>query len=153
MADHYAIELTLMLYHHDNAHWTRQFTYYNHGEEPPFGGVRSEPTTDPIVLSIEGFENNIKAVESWRRHVINVVKTIKPVPNGGIPDMPMEYKIETVNGTLIYQLHMESMEMNITYDKSAKTVTFAPRDAFDVSWRGFLFHQETMLDFLEEIKK
>ena len=150
MSDHYAIELTLMLYH--EGYWIRSFTYYNHGECPPFGGVRSDATVDPVVLDMQDFENNVNAIESWKRHVISVVKTIKPVPKEGRPELPLEYNVESVDDTIVYRFSMESMEMTVTYDKSAKTITFAPRDAFDVSWEGFLFHQETMLHFLAEIK-
>ena len=150
MSNHYAIELSLILYHEDK--WVRSMTYYNHGEEPPFGGVKSGGATDPLELTLEEFEDNVKAVESWKGHVISVVKAIKPVPKVGAPEIPFEYRVDFVDDTIVYKLVMESLEMTVTFDKSAKTVTFSPRSAFDVSWRGFLFHQDTMIDFLEEIK-
>ena len=149
--NHYAIELSLMLYHGDE--WIRKFTYYNHGKEPPYGGVRSEGSPDPVVLDMEEFENTTEAVESWKRHVINVVKSIKPIPGNAVPDAPVEYKVDPTDDEITYYLSMDSMEMTITYDRSDKTITFAPRDAFDVSWQGFLFHHETITDFLKEIKK
>lgn len=156
MAKHYAIELSLMLYHEEQ--WVRGMTYYNHGETPPFGGVRSDETTEPLVLELEEFESNVLAVEDWRRHVVNVVRSISPIPKDGMPEMPLEYSVDFIAGVdeepdlIVYRLVMASMEIVATYDKSAKTVTFDPRSNFDVSWRGFLFHQDTMIDFLEEIK-
>lgn len=146
---HYAIELSLMLYH--KGEWARGFTYYNHGDKPPFGGVRSDETTEPLVLSLEEFENNVHAVEAWRRHVVNVVKSTNPVPKEGKPEIPLEYRIDP--NTLEYQLVMASLEVVAVYDKDAETVTFAPRSAFDVTWQGFLYHQNTMLDFLDKIKE
>lgn len=146
----YAIELTLMLY--QNGEWVSGFTYYNHGECPPFGGVKSDARGSPLVLDVEEFENNIMAIEDWKRKVINVVSSMSAIPKEGVPDTPVEYKVEYVGDEIRYKLDMASIELYATYDISDKTVTFAVRNALDVSWRGFLFHQETMLDFLTEIK-
>ncbi len=150
MSKHYAIELVLMLY--QGGQWVRTMTYYNHGEEPPYGGVKSNLTSGPLVLSVQGFEDNVKAVESWRRNVVSVCKTISPILNTGLPDGATEYKITPSGSDLTYDIVMDSLDMEVAYDHSARTVTFAARTAYDVAWRGFLFHQETMLDFLESVK-
>ncbi len=150
MSNHYAVELTLLLYH--EGEWVRRFTYYNHGKEPPFGGVRSGESVDPVVMAVWEFENSVKAVGSWIGHVVSVCKSIKPVPSDGTPDMPVEYSVDPMGDILVYTLEMESMKVTITYDIDEKTVTFASKDAFDISWRGFLFHHETVQDFLEQVK-
>jgi len=146
----YAIEISVMLYH--DGEWVRTFTYYNHGETPPYGGVKSDATTSPVVMTVAEFENNVRAIEAWKKHVVRVVSSTKPIPDDGVPDTPVEYKVEIVSGELRYHLNMASIDMDVAYHLTNKTVTFATRSALDVSWRGFLFHQETMLDFLTQIK-
>lgn len=150
MPAHYAIELTLMLYQEDE--WISSFTYYNHGECPPNGGVKADARTSPVVLTLEEFENNVLSVDAWLRSVVSCVKAINPISRDGVPDTPVEYKVEIVSGELKYHLNMVSIDMDIAYHIANKTITFATRGALNVSWKGFLFHQETMKDFLTEIK-
>ena len=145
----YALEISVMLYQDDA--WVTGFTYYNHGECPPCGGVKSGARSSPLVLSLEEFANNVAAIETWRKQVVKMVKVISPIPSDGVPDCPVEYKVEYVSGEIRYHLNMESIDMDVAYHIANKTVTFAARGALDVSWRGFLFHQETMVDFLTEI--
>jgi len=146
----YAIEMSILLFHAEE--WISTFTYYNHGECPPDGGVKSDARGSPVVMDIEEFENNVWSIEAWKRLVVRAVSSTNPIPEDGIPDTPIEYKVETVSGELRYHLNMASIDMDIAYHLTNKTVTFATRSALDVSWRGFLFHQETMLDFLTQIK-
>ncbi len=154
MSSSYAIELSLMLYQDgESGQWVRSFTYYNHGLEPPYGGVKSDETTVPIVMSIDDLRANIKSIESFIKHIINVVKTIKPVPKNAIPDSPLELSVTPQENTLDYVIEMESMQLTVIYDKATKEITFKPRSSYDVSWQGFLFYHETMEDFLAEIER
>lgn len=146
----YAMEMSILLYH--EGEWISTFTYYNHGETPPFGGVKSSARSSPVVMTVEEFENNVRSIEAWKKLVVRAVSSIAPIPVDGVPDTPVEYKVEIVSGELRYHLNMASIDMDVAYHLTNKTVTFATRSALDVSWKGFLFHQETMLDFLTQIK-
>lgn len=151
MSNHYAIELSLMLYQEDQ--WMRSFTYYNHGVEPPFGGIRSDETELPFTMSIGDLKENIISVDAFIRTVIDAVKIIKPIPKNPIPDRPLEYKVSGYDDTIEYNIEMETLQLTVVYDKTTKEITFAPRPAYDVSWQGFLFYNETIRDFLSEIER
>ncbi len=151
MSNHYAMEMSLVLYH--EGEWAVSFTYYNHGAEPPYGGVRSVELLLPHVITLTELKENIFAIDKFIDHVVNVVKTIKPVPKNPVPDRPLEYSVELVGDELKYKIEMESMLVAATYDKTTEEITFAPRDAYDVSWQGFLFFCETIKDFQTEIER
>jgi len=151
MSNHYAIELSLMLYQADQ--WKVAFTYYNHGLEPPHGGVRSEEMTEPFAMSVDDLKKNIDSVDAFIRIVISAVKDIKPIPKNPIPDSPLEYNVIPGANSIGYDIEMESMQLEVVYDKATKDITFAPRPSYDVSWQGFLFFHETIRDFLAEIER
>lgn len=151
MSNHYAIELSLMLYQEDQ--WMRSFTYYNHGEEPPYGGVRADEALSPFAMSIGELRENIKSIDSFIRTVIDAVKAIKPIPKNPIPDRPLEYGVSGYDDTIEYHIEMETLQLTVVYDKTTKEITFNSRPAYDVSWQGFLFYHETIRDFLVEIER
>ncbi len=145
----YAIELTLVLYHDDA--WVKKYTYYNHGESAPYGSVKSDAIGSPLVLDMADFTGYVNALAAWENHVIHVVKPINAIPKDAVPDTPVEYKVEIVGTETRYQMTMDTIDMNITYDSSTGNITFSTRSAIDVSWRGFLFYIDTVEDFLTEI--
>lgn len=151
MSSHYAIQLSLMLSH--SGDWVTSCTYYNHGLEPPYGGVKSEETLLPTIVRLEKFGEDVVAIGAFITHVINVVKTTKAVPTDPVPDEPLEYSLELVGDEFRYNIEMESLALSVIYDKTTGRITFAPRDAYDISWQGFLFFNETLKDFLTEIKR
>ena len=144
-----AIELTLVLYH--EGEWTKRYTYYNHDESEPYGGVKSDAIVSPLVLDMGEFREYVNALAAWKTHVVHVVTNVNPIPKDAVPDMPVEYKVEIVGSETRYQMNMASIDMNITYDSSTGNITFSTRSAIDVSWRGFLFYIETVVDLLTEI--
>ena len=151
MSNHYAIEMSMMLYQKDE--WKVAFTYYNHGEEPPYGGIKSDEMPEDFVMSLDKFEANIIAVDEFLQKVRGAVKSIKPIPFNPVPDCPLEYGLEPKAGSIDYNIEMESMQLTVIYDKTTKKITFSSRPAYDISWQGFLFFQETIKDLLAEIEK
>ena len=149
MSNHYAIEMSMMLYQGDA--WKVAFTYYNHGLEPPYGGIKSGALSEDFVMTLDEFKENVKIVDEFLHKVISVVKSIKPIPYDAVPDAPLEYDIAHNGASINYSMIMESMDLDVVY--SGGNVTFKARDAYDVSWRGFVFFQETMEAFLAEIEK
>ncbi|KKL79411.1 hypothetical protein LCGC14_2015120 [marine sediment metagenome] len=147
----YAIELSLMLYH--NNHPVRTFTFYNHGAEPPYGGVRADAVIAPLVMTMEGMKNADAAVDAWIRNVIDVAKLTTPVTKSCLPDLPYENKIDDTDGIVEYNMEMETLSVSISYEKSTFQFTFAARGDFDISWRAFMFYRSTIKGFIQRVSE
>ena len=131
-----------------NAKWVRVFTYYNCGEEPPHGGVRSEEAVNQVEWTVGEFERLGVAIDGWVRDIRGMVK----IPDNHLPDLPLDYKIESDEDGVHYKITMETLDSEVNWSPDTKKIVFEPRDAFDISWAAFLFYHKTMNALLEKIR-
>lgn len=146
----FGIELS-MLVEPDGA-WQHVYTYYNHGLEPPYGGVKSEETGGDLVVSVGMFDKIMRWTEEWIGYVRGIVKN----PSTYSPDLPLEYSLDIQdNGDVVLALNitMETLDSYFSWSKDTGMVTFKARQAFDLSWEGFLFYWKAMNDFSAKIKE
>ena len=143
----YGIELKLLL--PSDGDWEGIYTYYNHGLEPPLGGVRSD-AVDEAAWTVEQVERLLSSTAIWVRYVIEITKN----PKDHNPDLPLEYSLKPEdNGDLLLAVKMETLESTIRWDKVAGKIIFSARDAFDLSWEGFLYYKIILEDFVAKIKE
>jgi len=143
----YGIEIKLLL--KSDGGWGGFYTYYNHGLEPPLGGVRSD-AADEAIWKVEKAESLLHSTDIWIRYITDNLK----IPKNHNPDLPLEYSLSVEdNGDLLLELKMETLESTIRWDKATGNITFNARDAFDLSWDGFLYYKTILEDFVAKIKE
>lgn len=143
----YGIEIKLLL--QSDGGWEGVYTYYNHGLEPPHGGVRSE-AADATTWKVGKLEGLLHSTDIWIRAIAGFIK----LPKDHNPDLPLEYSLKPQeNGDLLLAVKMETLESTMRWDKATGNVIFNARDAFDLSWEGFLYYKIILEDFVAKIKE
>jgi len=143
----YGIEIKLLL--RSDGGWGGVYTFYNHGLEPPLGGVRSDAGSGSTI-TVEQFDRLLSSTDLWIRHVIGITKN----PKEHNPDLPLEHKLEVeVNGDLRLKITMETLDSEMLWEKATGKITFSARDAFDLSWEGFLYYKIVLEDFVAKVKE
>lgn len=143
----YGIEICLLL--DSGPGWGCVYIYYNHGLEPPYGGVRSE-AADAAEWTVDQFEGLLDATDEW----IKYIRGIFSVPVGNDPDLPLNVKLKVrPDGDVLLDIEMESLNSRMKWEKSTGLVEFDARDAYDLSWKGFLYYMKAMRDFVAKIKE
>ncbi len=146
----FGIELTMLV--QINADWHQVYVYYNHGLEPPYGGVRSEETGEDIEITVDHFDK----IMGWTNVWIGFIRGIVKSPLEYNPDLPLDYKIWIQsNGDVVLAMDiaMETLDSYFRWSKDTGLITLRARDAFDLSWETFLFYLKTMEDFSAKIKE
>lgn len=142
----YGIEIKLLL--RSDGGWGGVYTYYNHGLEPPLGGVKSD-ASDEATWTVEQCEALLHSTDLWIRYVREIMK-IAVKHN---PDIPLEYSLKPQgNGDLLLEVKMETLESTMLWEKAAGKIIFSARDAFDLSWEGFLYYKIILEDFMAKVK-
>lgn len=143
----YGIEIKLLL--QSGGGWRGVYVYYNHGLEPPHGGVRGE-AAGATTWKIEKLEGLLNSTDIWIKSIAGFIK----LPKNHNPDLPLEYSLSVEdNGDLLLAVKMETLESTMRWDKVAGNIIFAARDAFDLSWEGFLYYKIILDDFMAKIKE
>lgn len=143
----YGLDISLML--KPNADWVCVYTYYNHGLEPPHGGVKSDAVSE-TTWKVEKLEALLHSTDIWIRAIAGFYK----LPKNHNPDLPLEYSLKPEeNGDLLLAVKMETLESTMRWDKANGNIIFAARDAFDLSWEGFLYYKIILEDFVAKIKE
>jgi hypothetical protein len=146
----FGIELNLLLPF--NAGWSQIYTYYNHGLEPPDGGIKSNEFTEDAEFEVEDFDNLLRYTDKWVAYISAITGNIIAYN----PDLPLEYKANLQeNGDLVMNtsIEMETLDSMIIWSKNTGKITLKARDAFDLSWSGFLFYAKCLKDFSAKIKE
>jgi len=146
----FGIDLTMLIC--PSSEWTSIYTYYNHGLEPPHGGVSSDETATDLVMTVGWFNR----IMGWTDDFIGFIGKMCDCPSKHDPDLPLEYKLEIDGngaGDVILNITMETLDAVFIWSKATGLITFSPRDAFDLSWAGFLFYVKCLKDFSVKIKE
>lgn len=144
----FGIQVTLVLPVAGN--WEHLYTYYNHGAEPPFGGVRSDEVVEEAEWAMPQLDRATQHTETW----IKQVRGLLNLPMIHDPDLPLTYDLKVgISGNVTIDLKMETLDMGIEWEKADNIVVFRPRPAFDLSWAGFLFYNKAIGDFINKIKE
>jgi len=143
----YGIEMKLLL--KSDGGWGGVYTYYNHGLEPPWGGVRSE-AADEAEGTVDQFESLLNAADLW----INYIRKLFDHPLKHNPDLPLTYKLKIQDdGDLKLKIEMETLDSEMLWNKATGNIEFHARPAYDLSWEGFLYYKIILEDFLAKIKE
>ncbi len=146
----FGVELTLLIPF--TGVWGNLYTYYNHGLESPHGGVISAETGADVEFEAGQFDNVLRYIDKW----ITYVSCIAEIPTKHNPDLPLEYKLEIDGnglGDVIMNIVMETLNAGFIWVKDSGLIIFKARDAFDLSWEGFLFYVKCLEDFSSKIKE
>lgn len=146
----FGIDFTMLV--SPSSEWTSMYTYYNHGLEPPHGGVKSDETGADLKMNIGWFDR----VMGWTDDFIGFIGGMCDCPDKHDPDLPLEYKLEIDGngvGDVILNITMETLDAEFIWEKSTGLIIFKARDAFDLSWAGFLFYMKALKDFSSKIKE
>lgn len=158
----FGIELTMLI--RANAEWHHVYTYYNHGLEPPYGGVRSEETGEDLVVKVEMFDKIMGWTNDWIRFIKGITKN--PITHN--PDLPLEYRLYFAGendvvmdnedivigeGDVVLRVTMETLDSEFIWSKDTGMVNFKARPAYDLSWEGYLFYVKCMEDFSDKVKE
>ncbi len=151
----FGIELNLLIPF--GGTWVQMYTYYNHGLEPPYGGVRSAETTADYEFETAQFDNILRYTDKWIAYIAAI--TGNPIIHN--PDLPLEYKLEVVGGEVVLNLAMETLVAEFAWSRPGGggggshpgTVIFKVRPAYDLSWEGYLYYGQCLKDFASKIKE
>jgi len=143
----YGIEICLLL--NSEPDWNCVYIYYNHGLEPPLGGVKSE-VADETVWTVEQFEGLLDATDIWVNNIVRVME----IPRKHNPDMPLNVKLKVQpDGDVLLDIEMESLDSRMKWEKDTNNIEFNARPAYDISWEGFLYYMTVMRDFIKKIRE
>lgn len=148
----FGIELNLLIPY--GGDWSQMYTYYNHGLEPPYGGVRSSATPGDAEWEVDQFDNILRYTNKW----IGYISAITGNPIIHNPDLPLSYNLGVVDGGVVMNVEMETLNSEFSWNspgggQAPGTVIFKARPAYDLSWEGFLFYVKAMQDFASKIKE
>ncbi len=144
--------------------WQTIYIYYNHGLEPPHGGVRSEATTEDLEMNVGWFDRVMGWTDDW----IGMIAGITDNHIHHDPDLPLNYNLRALEadegdldeGDIVFDITMETLNAEFVWTKahgqgegSPKVIIFKPRPAFDLSWAGFLFYVTCLKDFSAKVKE
>lgn len=132
--------------------WIPLYTYYNHGLEPPHGGVKSCETTIDHEMSVDWFDR----ITEWTEYWVGIIAYATGNHTYHDPDLPLEYKLSIDGngaGDVVLDIVMETLDAQIVWTKATGLIIFKSREAFDLSWGGFLFYLKALEDFSTKVKE
>ncbi len=108
-------------------------------------------------MKTERFDKIIGWTNEWVRFIRGMTKN--PIVHN--PDLPLEYKLRVLDedegelneGDVVLNLVMETLDAAFIWSKNTGMVTFKARDAYDLSWEGFLFYGKCLEDFASKVKE
>lgn len=151
----FGIDLTMLIC--PSSEWTAMYTYYNHGLEPPYGGVRSDETSLDLEMTVGWFDRTLGWTDDWVGYISMI--TGNHVKHD--PDLPLEYRLRVLEqdeppyneGDVVLNITSESLDAEFAWIKASGLIVFKARDAFDLSWAGYLFYMKVLKDFSAKVKE
>jgi len=147
---HYELSLVLS----DGDEYNAIATYYDGGAEPPYGGVKALALPQDADFTIEQATFLLNAVDGWIDRVIEIMKPGVSMTRCASPDLDMETKMWMDGDDLKLIIGTETLDAEFIYNPNdLDRIIMKARDAFDLSWCGFLYYHETLRRYLKKIKE